>query len=210
MLQVYRLQVHLSPKADLQVTWNLLTCNLYLAFCPQGDPLPQVTLTIATSLDLPDLVRFFRAVAAAEAPDDPAAVERGEAGLRRSLEAWDFLRSDTCPLLLARLDGAPVGYLLAVRIPKADARGGFLFVDEVYVLPAYRCQGVARALLERVQALAGELGLAGVRLLVREENPGARKLYRNTGFVEHSTLFCEWKIGQGDEEKGRQGEVDIK
>jgi ribosomal protein S18 acetylase RimI-like enzyme len=179
--------------------------------------LPQVTVTIAASLDLPDLLRFFRAVAAAEAPDDPAAADRGETGLRDSLDAHDFLENDTCFLLLAREagaapsqqcvekdlnpNGAPVGYLLAVRIPKADARVGFLFVDEVYVLPAYRLQGVARALLERVQALTRELGLAGVRLLVREGNPGARKLYRKTGFVEHSTLFCEWKAGQRSSEK---------
>lgn len=183
--------------------------------------MPRVAITIATSQDVPDLVRFFRAVAAAEAADDPAAAEQGEAGLRRSLEAWDFLRSDTCFLLLARLDvapskltrmaradtasgdqlassgwaadSAPAGYLLAVRIPKADPRVGFLFVDEVYVRPDYRRQGVARALLERVQALAGELGLAGVRLLVREGNETARALYRSSGFAEHETIFCQWQ-----------------
>jgi ribosomal protein S18 acetylase RimI-like enzyme len=154
-------------------------------------------IVLAGPSDLPALVRLFRTMAAAEAPDDPAAADRGEAGLRHSLQAWDFLRCDTCPLLLARVDEAPVGYILAVRIPKADARVGFLFVDEVYTLPAYRRMGVARALLERAQALAAELALAGVRLLVRGENVRARALYCRCGFSENETLLCQWQGARG-------------
>ncbi|MGB9724294.1 MAG: GNAT family N-acetyltransferase [Chloroflexia bacterium] len=140
----------------------------------------------------PALVRFFRAMAAAEKPNDPEAAERAEAGLRRSLEAWDWTRSESCFLFLALVGGEAAGYALAVRIPKADERTGFLFIDELYVLPAFRRRGVARALLRRFQALAGELGLAGVRLLVRPENTPARKLYRTLGLVEHETIFGEW------------------
>lgn len=161
----------------------------------------QVAVTLAAHDEAPALVRFFRALAAAEAPDDPGADERGAAGLRHSLEAWNFLRSDSSFVLLARVDGEPAGYILAVRIPKADARVGFLFVDEVYTLPAYRRRGVARALLERTQALAAELGLAGVRLLVRPENEPARGLYRSCGFAEHETMFCHWE-GAGGKEQG--------
>ena len=145
-----------------------------------------------TAEDLAEIVRFFRGLAVAEAPDDPTAGERGEAGLRRSLAAWDSLHSDTCFLLLAHLEGEPAGYLLAVRIPKADARVGFLFVDELYVLPPFRRRGVARALVEQVQALAVEMGLAGVRLLVRPENEAARRLYRQCGFTEHEAIFGQW------------------
>ncbi len=155
----------------------------------------EVRVMLAGPADLPDLVRFFRAAAAAEAPDDPAAAGRGEAGLRRSLEAHDFLRSDSCFLLLARLGGEPAGYLLAVRIPKADARAGFLFVDELYVLPAWRRLGLARALLARAQELAAELGLAGLRLLVRPENEPARALYRSCGLQEQPAVFCEGSGG---------------
>ncbi len=140
----------------------------------------------------PALVCFFRALATAERPDDPEAARRAESGLRHSLEAWDWIRSESCFLFLARVEGRPAGYALAVRIPKADERAGFLFVDELYVLPDFRRRGVARALLERVQRLAGELGWAGIRLLVRPENTGARALYRSLGFVERETLFCEW------------------
>lgn len=154
--------------------------------------MPTVDVTPAALRDLPDLRRFFGAAAAAEAPQDPAAAERGAAGLQAALWAHDFLRSGSCSLLLARVAEEPAGYLLAVRVPKADARVGFLFVDELYTLPAYRRMGVARALLERAQSLAGELGLAGVRLLVRPDNEAARTLYRSCGFAEHETVFCQW------------------
>lgn len=65
-------------------------------------------------------------------------------------------------------------------------------VDELVVLPAFRRQGIARALLQRPQALAEEMGLAGIRLLVRPENGPARSLYRTLGFAEQSTNFAEW------------------
>ena len=53
----------------------------------------------------------------------------------------------------AEVEGQPAGLAAAARLPKADARGGFLFVDELMVLPAYRRQGVARALLEYIMHL---------------------------------------------------------
>lgn len=143
----------------------------------------------------PEVLRsFFRAVGAAEAPDDPEAPDRAEAGLLRSLQASSWLHSDHHWLFLARREGRPAGYALAVRIPKADERLGFLFVDELYVLPAYRRRGVGRALLVEIQALARRLGLAGVRLLVRPGNRPARRLYRAAGFRESAAVFCEWRV----------------
>lgn len=111
------------------------------------------------------------------------------AGLRASRQRFDLLASDSFWLLLAEVDGQPAGLAAAARLPKADARAGFLFVDELSVLPAFRRRGVARALLEHVLALVDELGLAGVRLLVRPENEAALRLYRSLGFEESATIF---------------------
>ncbi len=152
----------------------------------------EIEVVRAGPKEWPDLACFFRELAAAERPDDPEAAERAEAGLRRSLEAWNWMQSEGCFFLLARMEGRPAGYVLAVRIPKADERVGFLFVDELVVLPAFRRRGAARALLRRLQVLAGEMGLTGIRLLVRPENAPARSLYHRLGFVERETLFCEW------------------
>lgn len=135
-----------------------------------------------------------RAHDGAELPDDSAAPDRAEAGVNASRARYDFTQSDSCWVLLARVDDAPAGYALVVRIPKSDARVGFLCVDELYVLTLYRRMGVASALLQHIETMARELGLAGVRLLVRLGNDAARQLYRRAGFSENETIFCEKRI----------------
>jgi ribosomal protein S18 acetylase RimI-like enzyme len=122
--------------------------------------------------------------------------EAAVAGLRAARARHDLLAADTFWLLLAVVDGQPAGLAAVARVPKADARGGFLFVDELTVLPAYRHQGVATALLRQVIDTAAALGLAGVRLLVRPENAAARRLYAALGFDEHATLLCQHLSGR--------------
>jgi ribosomal protein S18 acetylase RimI-like enzyme len=92
------------------------------------------------------------------------------------------------------VDGQPAGAAVAVRVPKLDGRRGFLFLDELAVLPEHRRRGVAQALLRQVEALARGLGLAGVRLLARPENEAARRLYARQGYAESESIFCEKKF----------------
>ena len=133
------------------------------------------------------------------------------AEVRLSLSRFDFTQSASSRLLLAsvgddptgasspasgaaiRVAGShvPAGYALVVRIPKADARVGFLYVDELYVLALYRRMGVAAALLAQCESVARDWGLHGIRLLVRPENDTARQLYRGAGYSESTTTFCE-------------------
>jgi ribosomal protein S18 acetylase RimI-like enzyme len=120
--------------------------------------------------------------------------EAAVAGLRTARARHDLLAADTFWLLLAVVDEQPAGLAAVALVPKADARGGFLFVDELAVLPAYRRRGVATALLRQVIDTAAALGLAGVRLLVRPENAAARRLYTALGFDEHATLLCQRRI----------------
>ncbi|MCC6190688.1 MAG: GNAT family N-acetyltransferase [Anaerolineales bacterium] len=109
-------------------------------------------------------------------------------------EAWAL---EAAWVLAAELEGQPVGVAVVVPIPKLDARRGFLFVDELSVLPAYRRQGVARALLAHVEQLARDLSLAGVRLLARPENAAARRLYARLGYQLNDSVFCEKRIENG-------------
>ena len=140
--------------------------------------------------NLPAFVLLLQAIERELATSDLAA-NYAASGIRTSLAHYDFTRSDSCWMLLATVEAAPAGYASVVRIPKADARAGFLFVDELYVLRPFRRAGIARALLNYVERFAVDLGLAGVRLLVRSENAAARSLYRVAGYVESPTIFCE-------------------
>ena len=151
----------------------------------------QITITRVGEAEWPLYVAVQRAHDAAELADDSAAPDRAEAGVNASRARYDFTQSDSCWALLARVNDAPAGYALVVGIPKSDARVGFLFVDELYVLTPYRRMGVASALLQHIERMARELGLAGMRLLVRKENASARQLYRRAEFSENETIFCE-------------------
>ncbi len=59
--------------------------------------------------------------------------------------------------------------------------GPVLFLQDLFVEPAYREQGVATALMARVAAVARELGSPIVELTVQRDNP-AKKFYRDSGF----------------------------
>ena len=148
-----------------------------------------------TSDHLGEFVALLRAIEAETHPDDPAAPGRAEAGLLQSVAQYDFTQSDACWLLLAWVRAQVAGYALAVRLPKADARKGFLFVDELYVLKPWRRRGVAMHLLKQVHDLARREGYAGVRLLVRPSNHTARKLYTRLGYAEYPSILCESLMG---------------
>ena len=151
----------------------------------------EVVVMKVNSANLPAFISLIGMIEGEANPSDEMVRERATAGVHASLVRYDFTHSDSCWMLLATLGDAPAGYASVVRIPKADARVGFLFVDELYVLQAFRRAGVARALLDAVEQLAVELGLAGVRLLVRIENEAARNLYRKAGYAQSQTTFCE-------------------
>jgi ribosomal protein S18 acetylase RimI-like enzyme len=94
-------------------------------------------------------------------------------------------------IFASEIDGRYVGYAAAARIPKADARIGFLYIDELYVLCGYRRQGHATRLLEMAVTHAMNLRLGGVRLLVDPENAAARRLYEKLGLVERTLILCK-------------------
>jgi len=60
--------------------------------------------------------------------------------------------------------------------------GPVLFLQDLFVEPAYRRNGIARALVARVAAHAHDIGSPMVELSVRADNP-AQAFYRQNGFV---------------------------
>ena len=79
-------------------------------------------------------------------------------------------------VLAAGADGTPIGFgLLGIR----QERG---WCAEFGVVPAWRRQGVGRALLDRLLAEARDAGLHDVRLEVAAANTSAQALYQQAGF----------------------------
>ncbi len=63
---------------------------------------------------------------------------------------------------------------------------------ELFVDNNFRRRGIGAALLEYAKKLCVTLELAGVRLLVRNENTNAQQLYKKTGFELSTTMFGQW------------------
>ena len=86
------------------------------------------------------------------------------------------LDSDTARILAAERDGRIIGLAGLLHVLDEGA------IANIAVAPDCRRQGVGRALLRALLALAGELDLASVTLEVRESNLPAQALYLGEGF----------------------------
>jgi putative acetyltransferase len=126
---------------------------------------------------------------AVESPDQPGVMRLLEAGdaLSRSLYppesshmlALDALLDPAVTFLVARRDGTVLGCAALVRKPDGYAEIKRMFVDE-----ASRGKGVARRLLDRIEAIARAEGIAALKLETGIYQPAALALYRTAGYAE--------------------------
>ena len=90
-------------------------------------------------------------------------------------------------VLVARLDGAAVGYALVTLeegSPTWAEPPDWAEIDSLSLLPEARGRGVGRRLIERAQA---EVGDRELRLFVMRGNADARRFYEREGF---ETFIC--------------------
>lgn len=112
---------------------------------------------------------------------------------RRLLEAGEIT-------VLLSGDG-PDGFALLRFRPALWSEGLEAYLQELYVAPALRGQGIGRALLQRAIDLAREKGADGIDLNTGETDTAARGLYESMGFTNKeggpdgpSMLFYEREI----------------
>lgn len=152
----------------------------------------EVEIRKATAEDAATIARLlhdFNSEFEEETPDVGTLAERS----RRLLEAGEVA------VLLAG-DG-PDGISLFRFRPALWAEGLECYLQELYVTPPQRGQGIGRALLEATIAVAREVGAAGVDLNTGETDTAARSLYESMGFTNRegspdgpSMLFYELEI----------------
>ncbi|WP_192244574.1 GNAT family N-acetyltransferase [Mesorhizobium silamurunense] len=91
---------------------------------------------------------------------------------------------------LAVLDGKPVGLVHAVLHRTCWAEKNSCYLQDLYVDPELRGQGVGRALIEQVYRYADEIGADSVYWYTHETNTTARRLYdrigKRSGFIQYS------------------------
>lgn len=120
-------------------------------------------------------------IAPASADDLPALLEIERASFT---DPWteEMMRAqvsgDGKLMTVARICGTAVGYAgLMVVLDEGT-------ISNVAVLPAFRRQGTARALIGDMVGRAEALGLSFLTLEVRESNAPARALYAGCGFSD--------------------------
>jgi ribosomal-protein-alanine N-acetyltransferase len=108
-----------------------------------------------------------------------------------AVEEASFLNPWTREMYLAELERPGVSYLFVAKDSAGRVVGfcGFwrvldeLHINNLAVLPEYRRQGIASAILERVLDEGRRAGAGRATLEVRRSNEVARRLYERLGFT---------------------------
>ncbi|HWS38916.1 MAG TPA: GNAT family N-acetyltransferase [Actinoplanes sp.] len=92
------------------------------------------------------------------------------------------LTEGTLNLTTALYDGRPTGFITTVRLPASLRLGTICSIRDLYVTPASRHTGTARALLTQVITEARAAGALRVSLQTEPQNSAALALYTSMGF----------------------------
>ena len=107
--------------------------------------------------------------------------------------ARDWLRSrlrvGESVVLVAKCAGAAVGFVQLYPMFSSVRMARTWILNDLFVAPAARRGGVARALLEAAAAFAREDGAVGLSLETGRDNAAARALYRAAGWHEDETQW---------------------
>jgi GNAT superfamily N-acetyltransferase len=143
---------------------------------PVGDGVPEVRR--ASLADLDEAARLFEAYQAFYHRVHPQGAAR--AFLAQRLEHGDSV------VFLAWQDGRAVGFAQLYPSFASLSLAPSWILNDLFVDPAARQGGVARALMEAVRQLAKANGAAEVFLQTAHDNAPARALYESLGYARDS------------------------
>lgn len=119
----------------------------------------------------------------------PFDAERAARAVDLLLGAPDFGR-----ILLARR-AEVAGYVAVTFGFSLEFHGRDAFVDELFVRPACRKEGVGRRLLEAAEEECRRAGVGALHLEVERDNPAGRALYARRGFRDDGRLLLSKRLG---------------
>lgn len=147
-----------------------------------------VTVRRARAADADEVRRLWQALHHEHEWTDVRYRMSEDAALRWASDLREWTRSDTDRVLVAEgadeLMGMTVAHLAwpaPIYAPRL-----MVWVDDLYVLPAYRGQGVGRALLDALRAWGREQGAEEIRAGVLATNDGARRFWAGAGGADYS------------------------
>ncbi len=136
----------------------------------------------ATPIDIPEILKFIRELAEYEKLADQA-VATAEDLLRDGFAERPYFQ-----VLIAEWDGQPAGFALYFyNYSTFQGRPG-LYLEDVFVRPPYRGNGIGKALLLHVARIAAEEGCGRFQWQVLDWNTPAIKFYESLG----AQVMKEW------------------
>lgn len=147
----------------------------------------QVEVRSGTPADVPLLLTFIRAMAAFEKLTVSATEE--------SLHAALFGASPAARSLLAFVEGQPIGYATYYFTFSSMLGRRAMWLDDLFLDPAYRGQGVGRALMAYLARVAAENQCARFEWIVLDWNTPAIEFYKRLG----AEILGDWRVCRLDE-----------
>ena len=90
---------------------------------------------------------------------------------------------------LIQLQNRPIGYVAVCFGFSLELGGNDAYLDELFVLPEARGQGVARYALQHLSGALAELGICALHLEVDQRNVSAQRLYSALGYLKRERYF---------------------
>ena len=94
----------------------------------------------------------------------------------------DLLAGDDTLAILAGAPGSAVGVALVTLRPNVWFRGPVALLDELYVVPQLRNQGIGTGLIGELLSTATERGVGLIEINVDESDVDAQRFYERHGF----------------------------
>ena len=128
----------------------------------------------ATPADIPLILRLIRALATYEKMEDQVVATE------ELLNEWLF-EKQIAKVLIAEVDGISVGFALWFHNFSTFLGRGGIWLEDLYVEPAYRGRGIGKQLLARLAAYAVEHGCGRLEWCCLDWNEPSIHFYRSLG-----------------------------
>ena len=143
-----------------------------------------IDIVPATEADVPLILRLISALGEYERLSHQ--VVATEAALRETL----FGEKPAAEVVIAYVDDVPAGFALWFHNYSTFLAKRGLYLEDLFVLPEWRGQGIGRRLLSHLARVAVERGCGRMEWSVLDWNESAIGFYRNLG----ATLLEDWRI----------------
>jgi len=136
---------------------------------------PNLSLRFADETDVEIILGLIRGLADYERLSHEVTADAET--LRRSL----FGAHPVAEVVIAEVDGTPVGFALFFHNFSTFLGLPGIYIEDLYIEPAWRGKGIGRALLSYVGGLAKERGCGRLEWAVLDWNEPAISFYKNLG-----------------------------